>query len=225
MTIRILVVDDHDIVRSGLVALLQRDPEFEVVGEAGDGLQALQLAQALQPDVMVTDLSMPKLNGIELVRRMQAEQAQVKLLCLSYHEASHMVLSAIDAGAQGYVLKHSTVQELVEAVRQVARGKVFVSASLVGVFVAGFRARHSAQPCSAYAALTAREREVAQLLSEGHSTAEVAEQLHVSVKTVATHRENIFQKLRLGGIAELTRYALREGLSSLDAPCRALRAG
>jgi DNA-binding NarL/FixJ family response regulator len=218
---RVVLADDHRIVRDGLRALLQKEPGFEMVGEAEDGVGALELARKLAPDVLLVDISMPRMNGIETVRRLRAELPEIRILCLSVRNEEQLVLAMIEAGAAGYVLKESSFQELITAIRQVMAGNIYISSALVGIFVAHYRAhadRSAANPV--FAPLTARERELVQLFSEGYSTAEIALQLHVSKKTVATHRENIQQKLRITGIAEMTRYALREGLSSLDAPFR-----
>lgn len=220
MTIRIVLADDHRIMRDGLAALLKKEPGFELVGEAHDGLGAIHLARELAPDVLVTDLAMPGMNGIEAIRRVRAEAPTVQVLCLSVHDEDRMVLAGIDAGAAGYVLKDSSFEELAQAIRKVMARQIYLSPSLVGVFVEGYRTRGAAVAGSAFSQLTAREREVVQLFSEGHSTSQIAEQLHLSAKTVATHRENVLHKLHIDGIAELTRYAIREGLSSLQAPCR-----
>jgi len=221
MNIRIVLADDHRILRDGLSALLKREPGFEVVGEAQDGQGAVRLACELAPDVLVTDLAMPGMNGFEAIRRVRAEAPSVQVLCLSVHDEDRMVLAGIDAGAAGYVLKDSSFEELTQAIRKVMARQIYLSPGLVGVFVEGYRTRGAAVAGSAFSQLTAREREVVQLFSEGHSTSQIAEQLHLSAKTVATHRENVLHKLHIEGIAELTRYAIREGLSSLDAPCRA----
>lgn len=225
MGIRIVLADDHRILREGLATLLAQQPDFEVVGQAGDGAELVRLVRKLQPDVAVTDLSMAGLNGLEAIRRIRAEDPGVKLLCLSMHVESRMVLAVLDAGASGYVIKDSSFDDLGAAVRQVAAGQVFLSPQLVGVVVQACRSRQAGQaPEDGGAALTPREREMVQLFSEGHSTNDIAERLYVSAKTVATHRQHILQKLRIGSIAELTRYALREGLSSMDAACRGAEA-
>ena len=219
MTHRVLLADDHRMVREGLRALLQAEPEIEVLGEACDGLGALSLARQLRPDVVVADISMPGLNGIELVRRLRTELPDARVLSLSVHDEERLVLAMIEAGAAGYVLKDASFADLANAIREVMAGRVYLSPALVGIFVQQYRARgepRAARPV----ALTGRERELVQLFSEGYSTSEIAELLHLSAKTVATHRENILGKLQINGIAEMTRYALREGISSLDVPCR-----
>jgi DNA-binding NarL/FixJ family response regulator len=224
MKIRVLLADDHRIMRDGLALLLAREADMELVGLAEDGTTAVRLARELQPDVVVTDIAMPGMNGIEAVRRMRADDGDVKVLCLSVHDEDRLVLAMIEAGASGYVLKDSSFEELAVAIRQVMLGRVYLSPALSGVMVREIRNRRSAPAATAFSTLTAREREMVQLFSEGHTTQEIAERLHVSPKTVATHRENILHKLQVRGIAELTRYALREGLTSLDAPCASLSA-
>lgn len=221
MGIRVVVADDHRIMRDGLCALLARETDIELVGQADDGLAAVKMARHLRPDIVVTDVAMPGLNGVEATRRIRSEEPQVRVLCLSVHDDSRMVLAVLDAGASGYVLKDSSFEELALAIRKVMANQIHLSAELVGILVDEVRNRHAPRSASAQPALTPREREMVQLLSEGHSTQQIAERLHVSVKTVATHREHVLHKLNIGSIAELTRYALREGLSSLDAPCAA----
>jgi DNA-binding NarL/FixJ family response regulator len=222
MTIRVILADDHRMVREGLRSLLATEDDLDVVGQAADGLTAVRLARELRPDVVVMDLSMPGLNGIEAIRRIRAESADVKVLCLSVHDESRMVMGVLDAGAQGYVLKESSFQELAQAIRKVMGNGVHLSENLVGVVVDEARVRGTRPAAHPQTTLTPREREMVQLLSEGHTTQQIADRLHVSAKTVATHRENILHKLHIRSIAELTRYALREGLSALDAPCRSV---
>ncbi len=220
MTIRVVLADDHRMVLEGLRALLGTEPDLDIVGQAADGLGAVRLARELAPDVVVMDVSMPGLNGIEAVRRIRAEVPGVRVLCLSVHDDSRMVMAVLDAGASGYVLKEGSFHELAQAIRKVVDNRVHLSEALVGMVVDEVRLRGSGKPATRTAHLTPREREMVQLLSEGHSTQQIAERLHVSVKTVATHREHILHKLQIQGIAELTRYALREGLSSLETPRR-----
>jgi DNA-binding NarL/FixJ family response regulator len=225
MTIRVLLADDHRIVRDGLTLLIEREPDLDLVGTAEDGPGMVRAVRQQAPDVLVTDISMPGLNGIDAVRRLRADMPQVAVLCLSVHDEDRLVLAMIDAGASGYVLKDASFEELAQAIRQVAAGRIYISPALSGVMVREVRSRKhgaagAAGATATVATLTPRERELVQLFSEGYTTNEIAERLHVSPKTVATHRENVLHKLQLHGVAELTRYALREGLSSLEAPCR-----
>lgn len=219
MTIRVVLADDHRMLREGLAGLLSRAPDVDVVAQAQDGAELAQLVRRLKPDVVVTDLSMPGLNGLEAIRRIRAEDPEARVICLSVHVERRLVLGVLNAGASGYVVKDASFEELEQAIRRVAAGQIHLSAQLVGIVVQECRSRGVAAEEGA-AALTPREREMVQLFSEGHSTNDIAERLYVSAKTVATHRQNILQKLRIGSMAELTRYALREGLSSLDAVCR-----
>ncbi|MDC6169148.1 response regulator transcription factor [Paucibacter sp. XJ19-41] len=218
MTIRVIVADDHRIVREGLVALLQREDDIEVIAEARDGMELVRQARELQPDVVLVDLSMPRMNGVEAIRRIRAEPLRCKLLCLSVHEQPQQVLAALEAGASGYVLKENSFDELARGVRRVMADQIYLSGELVGLVLQGSRRPAQAgAKAGDLARLTPREREMVQLLSEGYTAQQIAQQLHLSAKTVATHREHVFAKLQIQGIAELTRFALREGLSSLDA--------
>lgn len=220
MGIRVVLADDHRIVREGLCALLAREQDIELVGQTDDGLGAVRLARQLRPDVVVTDVSMPGLNGVEAIRRIRADEPSVRVLCLSVHAESRMVMAVLEAGASGYVLKDDSYDELALAIRKTMADQVHLSADLVGVVVQEVRSRGRPATADATATLTTREREMVQLLSEGLSTQQIAQRLHVSPKTVATHREHVMQKLGIQSLAELTRYALREGLSSLDQPWR-----
>lgn len=223
--IRVALADDHRILREGLRALLERETDMQVVGTAGDGLAAVKLAREQHPDVLVTDVSMPGLNGLEAIKRIYAEQPAVRLLCLSMHNDSRMVMAVLQAGAAGYMLKDSPGSELAVAIRKVMSKQVYLSAELVTLVVDEMRTRPSGAAAAApdTHSLTPRERELVQLISEGHSTQDIAQRLHVSIKTVATHREHVMQKLHLGSVAELTRWALREGVTTLDTPCASAR--
>jgi DNA-binding NarL/FixJ family response regulator len=210
--IRVILGDDHGIVREGLVALLQLEEDIQVIGEAQNGAELLQLVRKLKPDVVVVDISMPILNGIEVVTRLSADPLPCKLLCLTMHKETHKVVAALDAGASGYVIKDSSHKELVRAIRSVMANQVFLSGELIGTVLQHCRHPTALPATFAVPRLTNREREVAQLLSEGHSTKAIARRLYVSAKTIATHREHIFEKLGIHSIAELTRYIVEEGL-------------
>jgi DNA-binding NarL/FixJ family response regulator len=218
--ISVVLADDHRILREGLAALMSREPDLDLVATAEDGPSMLRQVRTHMPHVLATDLSMPGLNGIDAVQRLRAELPQVQVLCLSVHDEDRLVLAMIEAGASGYVLKDGSFDELALALRQVMLGRIYISPALSGVMVREMRRRKTGPAMVESPTLTARERQLVQLFSEGYTTNEIAEQLHVSPKTVATHRENVLHKLQLRGVAELTRYALREGLSSLDATPR-----
>ncbi|MDT8998193.1 response regulator transcription factor [Paucibacter sp. APW11] len=229
MSIQVIVADDHHIVREGLVALLEREHDIEVQAQARDGMELVRLAREHDPDVVLVDVAMPCMNGIEAMRRLRAEPMRCKMICLSVHAEPQQVAAALDAGASGYVLKENSFDELARGVRRVMANQLFLSGELVGEMLLGrLQSRsHGGSPDgsgpgrasatgSALTRLTPREREMVQLFSEGYTAQEIATQLHLSAKTVATHREHVFAKLQIQGIAELTRFALREGLSSLD---------
>jgi DNA-binding NarL/FixJ family response regulator len=216
MMIRVLLVDDHQMMREGLKALLAAVPDIEVVGEAGDGREALDLVRTLSPDVVVMDVGMPGLNGIETARRIRAEHERVRVIALSTHTDKRYVHHMLEAGACGYVLKIAAHDDLVLAVRAASLGKCYLSTEIAGLVIQRSTVAHSGVEVSAYTTLGAREREVLQLVAEGKTSGETASAMHISIKTVETHRRNIAQKLGLHGTAELTKYAIREGLTSLD---------
>jgi two-component system, NarL family, response regulator NreC len=214
MSVRVLLVDDHRIMREGLCALFSGVPDIEVVGQAADGRTALDLVRTLAPDVVVMDVGMPELNGVEATRRIRAENERVKVIALSMH--TRYVHPMLEAGASGYVLKMAAHGELLQAVRAASSGGTYLSPEIAGQVVERSTSDHPDGNGSVYSRLGAREREVLQLVAEGKTSSETAKQMHISIKTVETHRRNIAQKLRLHGTAELTKYAVREGLTSLD---------
>lgn len=216
MTIRVLLVDDHQMMRQGLRALLSAETDIEIVGEAADGRTALDLVRTLLPDVVVMDIGMPDLNGIEATRQIRTQHPKVRVVALSTHTDKRYVHHMLAAGACGYVLKIAAHGELVRAVRAASLGRTYLSAEIAGSVVERSTRAHAGGDVSAYSTLGAREREVLQLVAEGKTSAETAKEMHISVKTVETHRRNIAQKLGLRGTAELTKYAIREGLTSLD---------
>ena len=213
--VRILIADDHKLMRSGLRLLIEQQSDLSVVGEAGDGREAVSLAKLLQPDVVVMDISMPNLNGIESAQQITQNHPRTSVIILSMHPDESYVLRALKAGAKGYLLKDSAESDLILAVRAVAGGKSFFSPTVSRVLLDDYvrKLRRSGAE-DAYDLLTAREREVFQLVAEGKSNKDVANLLNLSVYTVETHRSNIMQKLRLKGVPELTLYAVRKGLIS-----------
>jgi two-component system response regulator NreC len=206
--IRVLLADDHAIVREGLRALLAREPDLQVVAEAGDGREALRLAQETRPDVAAMDLSMPLLNGLEAARQMASWKGGPRPILLTMHAEDRYVLEALRAGARGYVLKKQAGADLVRAIREVAGGRVYLSPGVSAVVADAVR---SPAPLPEDP-LTVREREVLQLVAEGKTTKEISTILGVSVKTTDAHRTRLMQKLNIHDIAGLTRYAIRHGL-------------
>ena len=217
MKTTVVLADDHKVIRQGLRTLIEEQSDMEVVGEAGDGRAAIDMCEDLQPDVVVMDVAMPDLNGIEATRHVVSECPDTKVLALSMHADRHYAAGMLGAGATGYVLKDCAFDELADAIRTVADGGRYLSAEIEGVVLKDYVERLSGGGGdSAFSVLTDREREVLQLVAEGQTTKEIAANLHVSVKTVESHRQNIMDKLELRSIAELTKYAIREGLTSLD---------
>lgn len=217
MTIKILVADDHQLVREGLRSLLENEPDLEVAGEAETGRKAVQLVRSLKPDLIIMDVSMPDLNGIEATRHIISECPEAKVLALSMHSDRRFVADILKAGASGYLLKDCAFEELVSAIRAVVIGQTYMSPGITGPVIQDYLRRLSDPDHSAASLLTPREREVLQLLAEGQTTKQMAGRLNVSVKTVETHRRRLMEKLRIFSVAELTKYAIREGLTSLEA--------
>jgi len=211
--IRIVLADDHTIIRSGLRLLLDQQSDFQVVGEASDGREAVELISKLHPEVAVLDIGMPQLNGIEATRQIASQEPDTKVVILSMHADEGYVLRALKAGARAYILKNSAEADLIRAVRTVADGKSFfspvISKMLLEDYVRQIRDKHVED---SYDLLTPREREVLQLLAEGRTNKEVANLLHLSVYTVDAHRGNILQKLNLHGVPEMILYAVRKGI-------------
>jgi two-component system response regulator NreC len=212
---RILLADDHKLMRSGLKALIEQQPDLAVVGEADDGRQAVALAASLKPDLLVMDIGMPNLNGIEAARQITQANPGTAIVILSMHSDESYVLRALKAGAKGYLLKDSAESDLIRAVHAVAGGKSFFSPAVSKVLLDDYvRKLQRSGAEDAYDLLTAREREILQLIAEGKSNKDVANLLNLSVYTVETHRSNIMEKLNLRGIPELILYAVRKGIIS-----------
>jgi DNA-binding NarL/FixJ family response regulator len=214
MTINVLLADDHQIMREGLASLLEKHPDLHVVGQAGDGRTAVRLAQELKPDVMVMDIGMPGLNGIEATRQIVAAGPGVKVIALSVHAESLFVSGMLQAGAAGYLLKHSAAEELVRAIRLAVRGQIYLSPQITGQVVEGYIGKQPPPGASIFTVLTPREREVLQLYAEGKITREIAALLYISPKTVEFHRRQIMDKLGVSSFADLIKYAIREGLAT-----------
>lgn len=215
MSKSVLLVDDHRMMLEGLRSVLEAEEGYEVVGEALDGRKAVEMARTLKPDVVVMDIGMPDLNGVEATRQILADHPSAHIVALSTHTDKRYVLAMLEAGASAYVLKVSAYDELRRAISAVTDGKHYLSPDVASVVVEAGIAASSAPQASAYSALGAREREVLQLLAEGHSSPEIAKRLHISPSTVETHRRNIMKKLDVHSVAELTKYAVREGLTPL----------
>ena len=216
MKIRVMLADDHRLFRDGLRTLLQQQVDIEVVGMAVDGTSVMDEASKCKPNVVLMDVSMPGLNGIEATRNLLAGHPDIRVIMLSMHADHRFVVESLRAGALGYVLKDCEIGELLGAIRSVVKRQTYLSRPIAEGLVRDYLTLAVHQPESAFAVLTAREREVLQMLSEGQSTKEIAGALQVSVKTVETHRKNIMDKLNIHSIAELTKYAIREGLTPLE---------
>lgn len=213
---RILLAEDHRILREGLRNLLSTASGLEVIAEAADGREAVEKVATASPDLVLMDLGMPGLNGIDATHKIRKENTDVKILVLSMHSDRRMVSESLRAGANGYVLKGSSTEELVRAIQSVMAGNTYLCPEVAGIVVDGYLNRDPHSPPPTASVLTAREREVLQLLAEGGSTKEIASKLELSPKTVDTHRQQIMKKLGLHSVAELTKYAIRAGLTTLE---------
>lgn len=214
MTIRVLLADDHAIVRHGLSRSIQQEEDMEVVGQAGTGLTAMEMARDLMPNVVLMDISMPDMNGMEATRLILRESPQLKVIALSMHSAKRYVREMFRAGATGYLLKDCEFDELIGAIRMVAEGQTYVSPSISEVVVEDYVRGSLKEEADAFSVLTQREREVLQLMAEGNSTKQIAARLFISPKTVEAHRLRIMHKLDIDNVAQLTKYAIQEGLTT-----------
>ena len=211
--IRVLLADDHAIVREGIKMILAAEPDIEVVGEAADGLQAVETAQKLKPDVAVLDISMPTLNGIEATRQIRSVLPNTHTLTLTMHEDDTYVFQLLKAGAAGYVLKRAAATDLVQAIRAAHRGETFLYPSVAKAVVADYLKRlEEGEGRETYDGLTEREKEILTLVAEGATNQEIARRLFISIKTVQTHRAHVMEKLNLHDRTKLVRYAIRKGL-------------
>ncbi|HRI56470.1 MAG TPA: response regulator transcription factor [Anaerolineae bacterium] len=217
-TIRLLLVDDHQIVRAGLRMLFSAEPEVEIIGEASSGEEAVTLANALRPDVILMDVAMPGIGGIEATRRIKAAQPKVAVLALTMHEDEEYFFEMLAAGASGYVPKRAAPDDLLSAIRIVNQGDVYIYPSLARLLVKDFLHRSESSAPETREELTPREQEVLTFIAEGNSNREIADALVISIKTVDRHRENIMRKLQLHNRVELVKYAIEKGLISVGGP-------
>jgi len=216
VSIRILLVDDHKIMRDGLRSLIEKQNGMAVVGEAENGRTAIRLTRKLQPDVIVMDINMPDLNGIDATRQITAELPGVKIVAFSMHSDRQFVAEMFKAGVSGYLLKDAAFDELAKAIRTVADNQTYLCPKVADTVIKDYREQLHALEPSDSAVPTDREREIIQLLAEGNTTKQIAHQLNLSIKTIESHRRNIMEKLKIHSIAELTKFAIREGLTTLD---------
>lgn len=217
-TIKVLLVDDHQMVREGLGNLLRQQSNLDVVGEAADGWMAIEMVREQTPDIVVMDVGMPGLNGIEAARQIVAEVPKTKVIALSVHGDKRFVNEMLKAGASGYLLKANAFVELVRAIGIVMAGQVYLSPEIASLVVESYlnREHEEGHSSTVFMLLTPRERQILQLLAEGHTTRDIANMLYISQKTVDVHRQNISKKLQLHTLADLIKYAIKEGLVSLD---------
>jgi len=216
MSVNVLLADDHKIVRDGLRILIENHGNMNVVAEAENGQRAINLARELHPEVIIMDISMPDINGIDATRKITSDFPGIKVIALSMHTDRHFVVGMLEAGAAGYLLKDCAFEELVSAIHTVLDNHTYLSPTITDIVVRNYVNKASKTSAVSSAELTARERELLQLLAEGMTAKQIAKTLRVSVKTVETHRRNIAQKLGAGSVAELIKYAIREGLTTLD---------
>jgi DNA-binding NarL/FixJ family response regulator len=214
MAVKVLIVDDHEIMREGMSALLRKYSQFEVVGQATDGRQALEMASQLKPDVIIMDVGMPNLNGVDATKKLISMYPDLKIMALSAHSDGAIVAKMIKAGASGYMLKESAFDELIEGLNTLLDGKTFLCNKISKVVFSDYVGMVTNPKAKSGDGLSSREREVLQLVAEGNTTKEIAEVLKLSTKTIDSHREHIMEKLGIRNIAGLTKYAIREGLTS-----------
>jgi DNA-binding NarL/FixJ family response regulator len=214
---KVVIVEDHRLFREGLKSLLADKANFEIVGEAGDGLEALKCVRRLNPNLVLLDISMPKMNGISVMREIKSQFSDIKILALTIHESDHYVLEAFEAGADGYCLKDAGRNELMMAIDSVLQGKRYISPSISDNVLEGYlTGRKKLKSQTTWDTITPREKEVLKLLGEGYQNKEISDLLHISVKTVEKHRANIMNKLNLHNAAALTAYAIEHGLVTKD---------
>lgn len=211
--IRVLLVDDHAIMRDGIRALLSLHDDIEIVGEASEGNEAIEKAQELMPDIIIMDIAMPGMDGLEATRRIKKKDPKAKILILTQHDNREYIISAVKAGVTGYVSKRALGVELVSAIHAVRGGESFLYPSAATAIIADYRRQAKVEP---YDHLTSREREILKLIADGHTSREIADRLFISLKTVLGHRTKVMEKLDIHNRTELIKYALRKGLVSMD---------
>jgi len=216
MSVRIVIADDHKLMREGLSSLLSQQAGIRVVGQATNGREAVQLAEREDPDVVVMDVSMPDLNGIDATRQIVSRSARTKVIALSMHSDRQFVAEMFRAGARGYLLKDSAFEELASAIVRVARDETYIAPKISGFDLEDYTKCEERGDLLLVPRLSDREREVLQMMAEGKGTKEIAADLHLSAKTVETHRQHLMDKLDMYSVAELTKFAIREGLTTLD---------
>jgi DNA-binding NarL/FixJ family response regulator len=214
--IRVLIADDHRLFRDGLRTLLENQSGITIIGETSDGAETVAAAMNKKPDVILMDITMPKLNGIDATRKILQDNPAIKIIILSMHSDRRFVFESLKAGASGYILKDCAVTELKDAIISVVQNQVYLDKLVTGVVVKDYINLSARKGDSVFAVLSVREREVLQQMAEGRSTKEIASQMNISVKTVETHRKQLMDKLNIHNIAQLTKYAIREGLTLLE---------
>ncbi len=214
--IKILLVDDHKLMREGIRSMLEQENDLTVIGEAGNGREAVDLAEELSPDIVVMDINMPDMNGTEATRQIRKQVAGCRIIALSMHSDKYIVMEMLKAGASGYLLKDCSGRDIISAIHSVHEGKSYLSPEITGVVIEDFVQASDRKPGSTPAQLTAKEREVLQLIAEGYTSKEISAHLHIAAKTVDAHRINIMNKLDIRNIAELTKFAIRHGITHLE---------
>ena len=216
MSTRIIIADDHTIVRHGLAKLIEAEKDMEVIAQTENGIATVELARELSPDVVVMDVAMPDLNGIDATQQILRENPKIKVLALSMHSGKKFVIAMLQAGATGYLLKDCALEELTTAIHTIIDGKTYLSPSITDIVVQNYIRTTERQDRSAFSVLSQREREVLQLIAEGNTTKQIALRLHISPKTVEGHRLRLMNKLDIDNVAQLTKYAIQEGLTSAE---------
>jgi DNA-binding NarL/FixJ family response regulator len=215
MAIKVLIADDHQLFREGLMNLISSAPDIEVIGEAKDGKEATEKVKTLNPEVVLIDIGMPKMNGIEATRIIKKQQPEIKIIAVSMHSDRQFVKGVLEAGADGYLLKNCTYRQLIEAIKSVVEGKKYLSDDITEMVIQGYL-DPAEEVTGNQAELSERELEILKLYAEGKSTREISEKLFISVKTVGTHKQHIYEKLGLKSNADMVKYAIKEGLIQLQ---------